>query len=43
MVISIFFDSIDLYKTPSTLQIQLAEERVKKLGLESEKRSLLKT
>ncbi len=37
MVISGFFDSIGLYKTPTTLQIQLAEEWVKVLGLESEK------
>jgi molybdate transport system ATP-binding protein len=37
MVISGFFDSIGLYKSPTTLQIQLAEEWVKVLGLESEK------
>jgi molybdate transport system ATP-binding protein len=37
MVMSGFFDSIGLYKTPTTLQIQLAEEWVTVLGLESEK------
>ncbi|PQB06550.1 hypothetical protein BST83_04755 [Polaribacter filamentus] len=37
MVISGFFDSIGLYKSPTTLQIKLAEEWVKVLGLESEK------
>tara|TARA_R110001592_G_scaffold4168_3_gene23369 strand:+ start:3154 stop:4392 length:1239 start_codon:yes stop_codon:yes gene_type:complete len=37
MIISGFFDSIGLYKTPTTLQIKLAEEWIKVLGLESEK------
>jgi molybdate transport system ATP-binding protein len=37
MVISGFFDSIGLYKTPTTLQIKLAEEWIQLLGLENQK------
>lgn len=37
MVISGFFDSIGLYKSPTTLQVQLAKEWLKLIGLESEK------
>ena len=40
MVISGFFDSIGLYKTPTTLQEKLAEDWLKLLGLENEKNTL---
>ncbi|SDR89132.1 molybdate transport system ATP-binding protein [Polaribacter sp. KT25b] len=37
MIISGFFDSIGLYKSPSNLQIQLAEQWIKLLDLETKK------
>jgi molybdate transport system ATP-binding protein len=42
MVISGFFDSIGLYKSPTTLQVKLAEDWVNLLGLESEKETPFK-
>jgi molybdate transport system ATP-binding protein len=37
MILSGFFDSIGLYKTPTTLQVKLAEEWIKLLNLENRK------